>query len=70
MTQYFAGYYNNRPAVYADDGFGYVRLFIKDRRTIQAAHNIAKLWNASERKKNPGKRAGATHEKSEPVKKN
>jgi hypothetical protein len=51
MDQYFAGYYNNKPAVYADDGMGMIRVHVKNIRTIQSAHNIAKVWNAHVRKR-------------------
>ena len=51
MNKYFAGYYNRRPCVYVDDGMGMIRVHKKNRRTIQAAHNMAKLWNGHERKK-------------------
>lgn len=51
MNQYFAGYHNKVPCVYVDDGMGMVRIHLKNRRTIQAAYNIAKVWNGHERKK-------------------
>jgi hypothetical protein len=51
MNHYFAGYNNKVPCVYVDDGMGMVKIHLKNRRTIQAAHNIAKVRNAHERKK-------------------
>ena len=58
MDTYFGGYYNNRAAVYCDDGMGFIRVHIKNRRTIQAAHDIAKIWNAHVRKKYNKKTSG------------
>lgn len=56
MNTYFAGYQNKVPVVYCDDGMGLIWVSHKNRRTIQAAHNLAKIWNGHERKrhrKNP-----------------
>jgi len=51
MDKYFAGYYNKRPAVYCDDEFGLIRVHLKNRRSIHAAHNLAKNWNSHVRRK-------------------
>lgn len=51
MNKYFAGYNDNVPVVYCDDGMGLIHISHKNRRTIQAAHNLAKIWNGHERKK-------------------
>lgn len=51
MEHYFAGYHNGVPVVFCDDNMGFVRISHKKRRTIQSAHNVAKIWNAHVRKK-------------------
>jgi len=51
MNRYFAGYKDKVPVVYCDDGMGFIRILHKKRRTIQAAHNLEKIWNGHERKK-------------------
>lgn len=51
MKIYFAGYKDNVPVVYCDNGDGIIYVSHNKRRTIQAAHNLAKIWNGHERKK-------------------
>lgn len=59
MKHYFAGYKYSVPVVYCDSGAGYVYVAFDNRRTIQAAHNIAKAWNKHEQyemaRKNPSR---------------
>lgn len=51
MSYYFAGYFNNKPVVFRDDEAGMVHISHKNRRTISAAHNAARVWNAHVQKK-------------------
>ena len=53
MEKYFAGYHNGKPCVFHDNGMGFVRVSHKNRRTIQAAHGMAKTWNAHIKKPRP-----------------
>lgn len=50
MNTYFAGYKGKVPVVYCDDGMGLIWVSHKNIRAISTAHNIAKVWNAYERK--------------------